>query len=236
MKRLNADPAEIAQFDAHASAWWDTTGPFAPLHAINPLRLNYIQRHSGSLSNQRVLDVGCGGGLLAEKMAAAGARVTGIDLAEESLAVATQHAIDHRYHIDYRCIAAEDLAAEFPAQWDVVTCLEMLEHVPNPASVIKACAELVKPGGKVFFSTLNRTAQSWLFAIAGAEYLLGLLPRGTHDHAAFITPSELDRWSRAANLQLQNMTGLHYNPITRDYALGQGVDVNYLCYYERVDH
>lgn len=233
MKRPNADSAEIAQFDAHAEAWWDPDGPFAPLHAINPLRLEYIQQHYPSLRGAQVLDVGCGGGLLAEAMAVSGAQVTGIDLAPDSLAVAQQHATDNNQQIDYRCIAAEALADEAPGQWDVITCLEMLEHVPNPASVVQACSQLVKPGGRLFFSTLNRTPKAWLHAIFGAEYLLRLLPQGTHDHSAFITPAELDRWARNAGLQIVNMTGLHYHPLTREYSLGDGVDVNYLCVYEK---
>lgn len=233
MKRLNADPAELAQFDAHAKDWWDTDGPFAPLHAINPLRLDFIHRHCHSLKQRTVLDVGCGGGLLSEAMAATGALVTGIDLAEESLTVAKQHAQTNQHAIDYRCIATEALAEQAPAQWEIVTCMEMLEHVPNPGSVVKACGDLVQPGGKVFFSTLNRTRQAWLYAIVGAEYLLNLLPRGTHDAAAFITPAELDGWARSAGLRLCGMTGLHYNPISRQYALGDGVNVNYLCAYEK---
>lgn len=233
MKRLNADPAELAQFDAHAKDWWDTHGPFAPLHAINPLRLDFIHRHCHSLNQKTVLDVGCGGGLLTEAMAAAGGLVTGIDLADASLTVAKQHAQTHPHAIDYRCISAESLAEQAPGQWQIVTCMEMLEHVPDPGSVVRACGNLVQPGGKVFFSTLNRTRQAWLYAIVGAEYLLKLLPRGTHDAAAFITPSELDRWARSAGLRLREMTGLHYHPISRQYALGKGVNVNYLCAYEK---
>lgn len=234
MKRPNVDSAEIAQFDAHADAWWDPDGPFAPLHAINPLRLEYIKQHSPVLKGAKILDVGCGGGLLTEAMAAEGAEVTGIDLAENSLAAAQQHASDHQIDMTYQCISAEALAEEFPANWEILTCLEMLEHVPNPASVVQACARLVKPGGKIFFSTLNRTPKAWVHAIFGAEYLLRLLPRGTHDHSAFITPAELDRWARKAGLQLLDMTGLHYQPLTRDYTLGEGVDVNYLCVYQKV--
>lgn len=233
MKRPNVDSAEIAQFDAHADAWWDPEGPFAPLHAINPLRLEYIKQHCGTLQGKAVLDVGCGGGLLAEAMAEEGAKVTGIDLAEDSLAAAQQHASEHNHQINYQCIAAEALAGEAPAQWDIVTCLEMLEHVPNPASIVQACGQLVKPGGKLFFSTLNRTPKAWMHAIVGAEYLLKLLPRGTHDHSAFITPAELDRWARTAELQLLDITGLHYHPLTRQYTLGDGVEVNYLCVYKK---
>ena len=234
MKRPNVDSAEIAQFDAHADAWWDPDGPFAPLHAINPLRLGYIKQHCPVLKGVQTLDVGCGGGLLAEALATEGAQVTGIDLAENSLAVAQEHANDRQMDITYQCISAEALAQKHAAAWDILTCLEMLEHVPNPSSVIEACAQLVKPGGKLFFSTLNRTSKAWVHAIFGAEYLLRLLPRGTHDHAAFITPAELDSWARRAGLQLLNMTGLHYQPLSREYTLGEGVDVNYLCVYQKV--
>lgn len=224
----NHDPAELAKFDDLAARWWDTDGEFAPLHAINPLRLDWIETRA-PLAGRRVLDVGCGGGILAEAMAARGADVLGIDLAEASLGVARLHALERGVPLEYRAVSAEDLADEMPGAFDVVTCLEMLEHVPDPAAVVAACARLVKPGGRAFFSTLNRNRKSWLFAIVGAEYVLRLLPRGTHDHERFIRPSELDAWCRRAGLSLDAMTGLVYNPLTRRYRLDAGdVDVNYL--------
>lgn len=225
----NVDPAELAKFEALASRWWDPHSEFRPLHEINPLRLGFINDRVG-LKGKHVLDVGCGGGLLTEAMAAAGARVTGIDLGAAPLAVAQLHLKESGQRVEYRKIAAEDLARERPAAFDVVTCLEMLEHVPDPASTVRACAQLVKPGGQVFFSTLNRTPKSWLFAVVGAEYVLGLLPRGTHDYMKFIKPSELAGWARSAGLNPREFTGMHYNPITQRYTLGPGVDVNYLAY------
>lgn len=229
----NANQAEIAKFDADASAWWDPAGPFAPLHAINPLRLEYIERRAGRLKGQQVVDVGCGGGILAEAMAGRGAQVTGIDLAEQSLETARLHALETGVEVDYRCVAAETLADEAPGTYDVVTCLELLEHVPDPASVVTACAALVRPGGQVFFSTINRNTRAWLFAIVGAEHLLRLLPRGTHDAQAFIRPAELARWSRDGGLVIRDMTGLHYNPLTRHYFLGEDTSVNYLMHATR---
>jgi 2-polyprenyl-6-hydroxyphenyl methylase/3-demethylubiquinone-9 3-methyltransferase len=223
----NVDPAEIAKFEALASRWWDTNSEFRPLHQINPLRLDYIDRSVG-LSGKRVTDVGCGGGILAEGMASRGAEVTGIDLGEAPLGVARLHLLESGLNVDYQQIAAEDMAGQHPEGFDVVTCMEMLEHVPNPASTIAACAKLVKPGGHVFFSTINRNPKSYLFAIIGGEYLLRLLPRGTHDYARFIRPSELGEWARRAGLEAREITGMSYNPITRHYSLGRDVDVNYL--------
>ena len=226
---VNADPEELAKFERLASRWWDPTSEFKPLHDINPLRLDYIDRHVG-LRGKRVVDVGCGGGILSESMAARGADVTGIDLGEAPLSVARLHLLESGANVRYERIAAEDLAAREPAGYDIVTCLEMLEHVPDPASTIAACARLVKPGGAVFFSTINRNPKAWVFAILGAEYLLRLLPPGTHDYLKFIRPSELDRMARAAGLAVREYTGMHYNPLTRGYHLGPGVDVNYLVH------
>jgi 2-polyprenyl-6-hydroxyphenyl methylase/3-demethylubiquinone-9 3-methyltransferase len=224
----NADPAELAKFSALAHRWWDPTSEFRPLHEINPLRLAHIEKLAGGLAGKRVLDVGCGGGILAEAMAARGANVTGIDLSARALTVARLHALEVGSTVEYRDLSAEDLAAESPQAFDVVTCMEMLEHVPQPASVVRACATLVKPGGRVFFSTLNRNAKSFLFAIIGAEYVLRLLPKGTHEYARFIRPSELARDCRAAGLEVDDITGMTYNPLTRRYALGRDADVNYL--------
>ena len=225
----NVDPDEIAKFERLAARWWDPTSEFRPLHEINPLRLDWIDTRA-RLSGKRVLDVGCGGGILAESMAARGARVTGIDLGETPLSVARLHLKESGQQVEYRKIAAEDLAREQPGTYDVVTCLEMLEHVPDPASTVAACAQLVKPGGQVFFSTINRNPKSWLFAIVGAEYVLQLLPRGTHDYMKFIRPSELERMARHAGLRVREYTGMHYNPLTRRYSLAPGVDVNYLVH------
>jgi len=224
----NVDPAELAKFSALAHRWWDPTSEFRPLHEINPLRLAHIERLSGGLAGKRVLDVGCGGGILAEAMAARGARVTGIDLAEKPLKVAMLHGLESGSTVQYRNVAVEALAAEAPGTFDLVTCMEMLEHVPDPASVVASCAKLAKPGGWVIFSTINRNPKSFLLAIVGAEYVLRLLPRGTHEYARFITPSELSRHSRAAGLEIADLTGMVYNPLTRVYSLGRDVDVNYL--------
>ena len=225
----NVDPDEIAKFAQLAARWWDPHSEFKPLHEINPLRLNYINDRVG-LKDKTVLDIGCGGGILAESMAAHGARVTGIDLGEAPLAVAKLHLKESGLKVDYRHVSAEDLAREQPGSFDVVTCMEMLEHVPDPASTVEACARLVKPGGQVFFSTINRNPKSWLLAIVGAEYVLNLLPRGTHEYMKFIKPSELEGWARQAGLTMRELIGMHYNPLTREYRLGRGVDVNYIAY------
>ncbi len=228
----NYDAAELARFDALASRWWDPEGDFRPLHAINPLRLDWI-RQQAPLDGARIADIGCGGGLLTEAMAAAGARVTGIDMADAALSVARLHGAESGVDVNYERATAEDLAAREPAAFDVVTCLEMLEHVPDPAAVVAACAALVKPGGMVFFSTINRTAKAFLFAIVGAEYLMRLLPAGTHEYRKFIRPSELEEWSRNAGLQLRRATGMHYNPVGKSYSLGSGLEVNFLQSYQR---
>ncbi|WAM57307.1 bifunctional 2-polyprenyl-6-hydroxyphenol methylase/3-demethylubiquinol 3-O-methyltransferase UbiG [Vreelandella venusta] len=226
----NVDAAEVAKFEALASRWWDAEGEFKPLHAINPLRLDFIDARAG-LAGKKVLDVGCGGGILSESMAHRGASVTGIDLGEAPLSVARLHAPESGATVDYRLISVEALAAEQPGHYDIVTCMEMLEHVPDPASVIRACSQLVRPGGYVFFSTLNRTPKSYAFAILGAEYVLNLLPRGTHDYAKFIRPSEMAAWARAAELEVNEQTGLTYNPLTRHYRLvANDVSVNYMMY------
>jgi 2-polyprenyl-6-hydroxyphenyl methylase/3-demethylubiquinone-9 3-methyltransferase len=227
---LNVDPSEIAKFEALAAKWWDMNSEFKPLHQINPLRLNWIDERV-SLAGKRVLDVGCGGGILAESMAKRGASVLGIDMGQAPLAVAQLHAQQQQVQdIEYRQVPVEQLAEEQPHSFDVVTCMEMLEHVPDPASIVKACQKLVKPDGHVFFSTINRNPKSYLFAIVGAEYVLQMLPKGTHDYKKFIRPSELATWIRAAQLQLKESTGLHYNPITKYYWLAPNVDVNYMVY------
>ena len=223
----NVDHAEVSKFEALAARWWDPESEFKPLHEINPLRLSYIQSRV-SLAGRDVVDVGCGGGILSEAMALAGAKVTGIDMGEEPLRVAELHTLETGVEVDYRQMPAEQLADEHPASFDVVTCMEMLEHVPDPSSVIDACARMVRPGGHVFFSTLNRNPKSYLLAIIGAEYVLNLLPRGTHDFARFIRPAELDRWVRATPLRTTDITGMTYNPITRHYRLSNNIDVNYL--------
>ena len=223
----NADPQELDKFGELAHKWWDTEGEFRPLHEINPLRLDWVAERV-VLQGARVVDVGCGGGILAESMARRGAQVTGIDLSPKPLKVARLHAMEAGVSLDYREVAAEDLAAEQPAAFDAVTCMEMLEHVPEPASVVRACAAMVRPGGHVFFSTLNRNLKSWLFAIVGAEYLLKMLPPGTHDHDRFIRPSELARMIREAGLEVLAFKGMEYNPLTRRYSLGQDTAVNYL--------
>ena len=220
---MNVDPAELEKFSALAHRWWDPEGEFRPLHDINPLRLEWIARHA-ELAGAAVLDVGCGGGILTEAMAQRGARVTGIDLSEKALRVAQLHLHESTLDIRYEKSSVEDYTGEF----DLVTCMELLEHVPQPASMVAACARLVRPGGRVFFSTINRNPKSYLFAVVGAEYVLGLLPKGTHDYMRFIKPSELLRWSRAAGMRVEEMTGMSYNPITRRYRLGSDCDVNYL--------
>ncbi len=229
---LNRDAGEIAKFDALATRWWDPGGEFKPLHEINPLRLDYIDKRA-PLSGRRVLDIGCGGGLLSEAMAGRGARVTGIDLSDGALKVARLHLKESGRQVDYRLVSAETLAAESPGAFDSVICMEMLEHVPDPGSVIQACAALVKPGGDVLFSTLNRGPKAFALAILGAEYLLRLVPAGTHEYAKFIRPSELEAWARTAGLALRHSTGLHYNPLTRQFRLGPGLDVNYFMHFTR---
>ncbi|BCK88021.1 ubiquinone biosynthesis O-methyltransferase [Sideroxyarcus emersonii] len=223
----NADPIELEKFSQLAHKWWDPNSEFKPLHEINPLRLGYIDRLA-SISGKAVLDVGCGGGILSESMAGLGARVTGIDLADKSLQVAKLHLLESGKQVEYRKVAVEELAAERPGQFDAVTCMEMLEHVPDPAGVVAACAKLVRPGGQVFFSTLNRNPKSYLFAILGAEYILNLLPRGTHDFAKFIKPSELAQWCRNAGLNVFDVTGMSYNPMNKTYSLGHDTSVNYM--------
>jgi 2-polyprenyl-6-hydroxyphenyl methylase/3-demethylubiquinone-9 3-methyltransferase len=224
---VNADPAELEKFSRLAHRWWDPHGEFRPLHEINPLRLDWIDRHAG-LAGKDVIDVGCGGGILAEAMAARGARVTGIDLSEKGLRVAELHLHESRLPVRYEKAMTEEYAATHPGAFDVVTCMELLEHVPNPESMVAACARLVRPGGSVFFSTINRNPKAYLYAVIGAEYLLGLLPKGTHDYMRFIKPSELSRWSRAGGLRPDELIGMTYNPLTRRYRLGSDCDVNYL--------
>lgn len=232
--QYNVDAAEVAKFEALASRWWDPESEFKPLHEINPLRLDFIDARAG-LAAKKVLDVGCGGGILSESMAHRGADVTGIDLGESPLGVARLHAEASGVSVTYRNISVEALAAEQAGRYDVVTCMEMLEHVPDPASVIRACSKLVRPGGYVFFSTLNRTPKSYAFAILGAEYVLKLLPRGTHDYAKFIRPSEMACWSRESGLEVREQTGLTYNPLTRRYRLvANDVSVNYMMYCRKV--
>ena len=228
----NLDSNEIAKFDAIAARWWDPEGEFRPLHAINPLRLDYVDTRA-PLKGRRVLDIGCGGGLLAEGMAARGATVTGIDLSEGAIKVAKLHLKESGRQVDYRLVSAEALAAELPGAFDLVTCMEMLEHVPDPASIIAACSTLVRPGGHVIFSTLNRNPKAFALAILGGEYLLRLIPAGTHEYAKFIRPSELESWARSAGLALRHSTGLHYNPLTRQFRLGPGLDVNYFMHFSK---
>jgi len=228
--QANVDRREVAKFEALASRWWDRDSEFKPLHDINPLRANWIDRHA-AVAGKQLLDVGCGGGILSEALAQRGARVTGIDMGEAPLAVAELHKLESGLEVEYQRITAEELALQRPAQFDVVTCLEMLEHVPDPASVIHACAALVRPGGHLFFSTINRNPKAWALAVVGAEYVLELLPRGTHDYSKFIRPSELATWLREAGLDLHHMTGLTYNPFTRRYRLDEkDVSVNYMVH------
>ncbi|OGT88459.1 MAG: bifunctional 3-demethylubiquinol 3-O-methyltransferase/2-polyprenyl-6-hydroxyphenol methylase [Gammaproteobacteria bacterium RIFOXYA12_FULL_61_12] len=233
-EQINVDPNEINKFEELASRWWDPGSEFKPLHEINPLRHRWIAEGCGGLRGKKVLDVGCGGGILTESLAADGAEVTGIDMGEGPLAVARLHLLESGLAIRYQRIPVERLAQEMPGHFDAVTCMEMLEHVPDPGSVVTACRQLVKPGGTVFFSTLNRNPKAYLFAIVGAEYLLRLLPKGTHDYAKFITPAELGRWARQAGLELERMTGLVYNPLTREYRLdSRDVSVNYMIQCRR---
>lgn len=230
--RHNVDAAEIAKFEALAQRWWDPQGEFKPLHDLNPLRLEFVTARA-PLAEKDVLDVGCGGGILSEAMARGGARVLGIDLAQAALEVAELHALDAGVTVQYRLQSAEELARTAPASFDIVTCMEMLEHVPEPGQVIEALAHLVRPGGQVFISTINRTPKAFMLAIVGAEYLLRMLPRGTHEYQRFIRPSELAAWSRAAGLELASIVGIEYNPLTRRYALGRSPDVNYLVHLTR---
>jgi len=224
---MNADPLEIQKFSELAHRWWDPTSEFKPLHEINPLRLEWINSRA-PLAGKKVIDIGCGGGILTESMARKGADVTGIDLSDKALKVADLHSLESGVQVRYRLIAAEAMAAEEAGQYDVVTCMEMLEHVPDPAAIVKAAAALVKPGGHVFFSTLNRNPKAYLFAVIGAEYLLRMLPKGTHDYAKFITPAELARYVREAGLQVDSLKGMSYNPLTKIYALNQDTSVNYM--------
>ncbi len=227
---INVDPLEIEKFSQLAHRWWDINSEFKPLHEINPLRLNYIKELAG-MEGKTVVDVGCGGGILSESMAASGANVTGIDLSKKALKVAKLHLLESGHQVEYRKITAESLAKEKPHHYDIVTCMEMLEHVPDPMSVIKSCSELVKPGGWVFFSTINRNPKAYVYAIIGAEYVLNLLPRGTHEYAKFIKPAELARMARNAGLSSKDITGMTYNPITKIYALGSDSSVNYIMAY-----
>ncbi|HIF9548290.1 TPA: bifunctional 2-polyprenyl-6-hydroxyphenol methylase/3-demethylubiquinol 3-O-methyltransferase UbiG [Photobacterium damselae] len=229
-KQLNVDPAEISKFEDMASRWWDPEGEFKPLHQINPLRLNFVIDKTDGLFGKKVLDVGCGGGILAESMAVEGADVTGLDMGKEPLTVARLHALETGVKLEYVQATAEEHAEENPQTYDVVTCMEMLEHVPDPASVIAACAKMVKPDGHVFFSTLNRNIKSYLFAIVGAEHLLKIVPKGTHHHEKFIRPSEMMAMIDRTELQDKHITGLHYNPLTNTYRLGTNVDVNYIVH------
>lgn len=228
----NVDPAEISKFEDLASRWWDKNGEFKPLHGINPLRLNFINT-SSPLQGKKVVDIGCGGGILCESMARCGAEVIGIDMGKAPLSVARLHAMEEELDIDYQHTTAEALAAENPAAYDVVTCMEMLEHVPDPSSVINACREMVKPGGSVYFSTINRNPKAFLFAIVGAEYVMNMLPRGTHQFAKFIRPSELDIWARASGLDVRRIEGVIYNPVTGMFRTSRDVDVNYMAHYTR---
>ncbi len=229
---VNVDPQEIAKFNELAARWWDTTSEFKALHDINPLRLDYIERQCSGLAGKIVLDVGCGGGILSESMAQRNATVTGIDMSESPLSVAKLHLYESGLSVEYRLMTVEQLAAERPESFDVVTCMEMLEHVPDPISVVRACSQLVKKGGHVFFSTINRTPKSYLFAVIGAEYILGLIPKGTHNYAKLIRPAELAEWLRAANLEIRDMSGMSYNPLTQHYALNKDVSINYLVHVQ----
>lgn len=231
-KTDNVDAVELKKFSELAHKWWDKTSEFKPLHDINPLRLSFID-NIVSLKGKTVLDVGCGGGILSESMAAKGANVTGIDLGEKSLKVAQLHSLESGEKVDYQLVAVEDLAKTHAASFDIVTCLEMLEHVPDPASVITACAKLVKPDGHVFFSTINRNPKAYVFAVVGAEYILNMLPRGTHDYVKFIKPSELVSWMRASNLLLEDQIGMVYNPLTQHYSLNSDVSVNYIVHAKK---
>lgn len=231
----NVDHQEIAKFEAVASRWWDLEGEFKPLHRINPLRLNYIMQRAGGIFDKQVLDVGCGGGILAESMAREGALVTGLDMGAEPLQVARLHALESGMQVTYVKETVESHAQAHPQQYDIVTCMEMLEHVPDPGSVVRACAHLVKPGGHVFFSTINRNTKAWLMAVIGAEYVLKMVPQGTHDHKKFIRPSELIGWVDGTELREKHIIGLHYNPFTDHFKLGRNVDVNYMVHTQHQD-
>ncbi len=232
--QANVYPDEISKFGAKAQRWWDQDGEFKTLHQINPLRLDFIAQHI-DIAGKRIIDVGCGGGILSEAMAAASADVTGIDLGKELIDVAELHSLESGVKLNYQTISAEQFADQHSAQFDVVTCMEMLEHVPDPNSIIQACSKLVKPGGKLFFSTLNRNRKAWLLAIVGAEYVMQMLPKGTHDYQHFIRPSELAKMARHADLSLLGMAGIEYNPLTRIFSLSDNVDVNYLAAYEKTE-
>ena len=230
---LNVAPDELAKFEQAAHRWWDISSEFKPLHQINPIRLEWIDRQSGGLAGKTVLDIGCGGGILSESMAQKKAHVTGIDLSEKILSVARLHLLESGLQVDYQKISAEELALEQPASFDMITCMEMLEHVPDPEKIVAACAKLAKPGGHVFFSTLNRTYKAWLFAVVGAEYFLRLLPRGTHDFSRFIKPSELLRHARHHQLVTEKLTGMNYHPLSQTYSLCRSTDVNYLLHLKK---
>ncbi|MAX53018.1 MAG: bifunctional 3-demethylubiquinol 3-O-methyltransferase/2-polyprenyl-6-hydroxyphenol methylase [Methylophaga sp.] len=231
--QANVDLNEVAKFDALASSWWDLEGQSKPLHDLNPIRLAYIADRT-SLDNANVIDVGCGGGILSEALAKSGANVTGIDMGEMPLNIAKLHALEAGLTINYQHITAEEMASQQPEYYDVVTCLEMLEHVPDPASIIQACADMVKPGGDVFFSTLNRHPKAYLLAVLGAEYVMKMLPKGTHDYKRFIRPAELSAWCRQAGLKTKDITGMNYNPLTRQFSLGSDVKVNYLIHCKKI--
>ena len=230
MSHVNVDPIEIEKFQSIASRWWDPESEFKPLHDINPLRVDYIETHSGSLSGKKILDIGCGGGILAEAMALKAASVTGIDMAEMSLKVAKMHLHESKLEIDYEMITAEEYAEQHAGEFDIVTCLEMLEHVPDPASIVAAATTLLKPEGQLFFSTINRNPKAFVLAILGAEYILNMLPRGTHEYKKFIKPSELASAVRANEMEVLDITGMTYNPLTKNYRLGRDIDVNYLMH------
>ncbi len=230
---MNVDTKEVEKFEVLAHRWWDMNSEFKPLHDINPLRLHYIEQNVGGLEGKKVIDIGCGGGILSESMAVSGAEVTGIDMGEAPLSVAELHSLETGVEIDYQQITAEKMAEQRAGQYDVVTCMEMLEHVPAPSSVIAACSQLVKPGGHVFFSTINRNPKAFAFAIVGAEYILNMLPKGTHEYTKFIRPSELETWARHQGLELKDIRGMTYNPLFQSYKLGNDVDVNYLMHFTK---